>query len=1072
MRRLFQVIIPFFFLVAIVSSCQEEFLGDAMQSGTRMVHRTLYTCMDTAPATAAPTRVGLGKNLRPEWDADDSLSVFDGAGNNLFLVSQASGGTASFGGEVDENATTLQALYPYDRSASCSGGLLNATLPAVQTVADSVCHGALLCTAEAAAADGILSFRNAYSLVKVTISLAGVTSVTLRGNNSEKLAGPGSIVLSGDRSFVPGDAASSTVTLLPSGETFPKGSVCYIAVAPVEFTEGFEVILGRSDGAGAVRSTSKSLTLRRNQGVNLDDVATTLKWKKVISTKEELFAWNAGYGVWTADDQVSLGADIDMEGDAWTPHNFRGVFDGEGHRLYNFVCKSDSFLSGLFADLYGTVRNLVIGSSDGISWDGVSVVKHEYSGSESAWPNAGSVCGRMQTGSMISGVTNFATVELGEQDGKGRCRLGGITGFIANPGVLGIEDCINRGAVVNNSSSTTANQAMGGIVGSPERAVTLARCTNYGSITSNCEGVYYIGGIMGTTNGPAAINGSETAENSFVSVLEDCRNYGAVTANKGATLYVGGIAGALAGGALTGCENHGPVSAAVTDRQNNVGGIAGVFFKWNDSFLDGCSNDGEITGCSADAANNIGGIIGYISGGASAEVTLSSVVNSGKVHCSGSTAQSAAGGIAGRAEKAGCNFTRVSNDGEVYVDGTAAGQRNIGGICGVTTAATVYDGCVNTGDIHNASKAAQARIGGFFGHGNGFTVTCTSRQSVNSGKVYGFSAANDGAMGGISGYAQGGFSIQGTEDRPVLNSGVVNADDASARIWTGGITGYTVTGTNSVAWARNTGKVSKNNSYDVHCVMGGIMGRVNSSTVTVSHCINDGVVQDEGKGDNYRWVGGIVGRAFMNSGSITISDCTNNADISLRGTGNKKTNGFAIAGILGSGNRNCTVTRNVNNGAVSIFSGNAAANPHAAGIFGDDVDVDTKTAEPAANVITGNTNNGVITATGVANQARIGAGGIVGRMSYSSGVSTLSGNNSNGNVAASAGGTTLFGAGTVGGSGAVAGDMQTEAANTVTAAVSKKITVGGVSYDTALSIGALAAWLCPNSSKIEATYID
>jgi len=70
------------------------------------------------------------------------------------------------------------------------------------------------------------------------------------------------------------------------------------------------------------------------------------------------------------------------------------------------------------------------------------------------------------------------------------------------------------------------------------------------------------------------------------------------------------------------------------------------------------------------------------------------------------------------------------------------------------------------------------------------------------------------------------------------------------------------------------------------------------------------------------------------------------------------------------------------------------------------------------------------------------------------------------------GGTTLFGAFSTGGCGAVAGDLQTESASQITAAVSKRITVGGVSYETAESIGALKAWLCPNSNKIEATYID
>ena len=1069
MRRLFQVIFPLFFLALAVLSCQEEFYRDD-GAAVQKVHRTFYTDMDASPLTES-TRVGLGKGLIPSWDASDSLSVFDGAANNVFIVSGTEGGRARFGGEVIENASTLRALYPYDKGAALSSSVISTTLPSVQTVADSVCHKALLCTAEGSAEGGTLSFRNAYSLVKVHISLSGVNSVTLRGLGGELLAGEGRITAGSTDGFVPGENASATVTLLPEGESFVKGANYYFVIAPTVFSAGFEVTMNRIDGADAIRSTDKQLTLLRNEGVNLDDVANSLVWSHVITTKEELFTWNEGYKSWTENDEIRLGADIDMEGEEWTPHTFKGVFDGQEHKLSNFVCKSDTHLSGFFTDLYGTVKNLTVGSSDGITWDGRSIVLHEYSGTETAWPNAAAVCARLQRGGYIYNVTNFAKVELGAGDGKKRCRLGGLVAYVASSGSLGIEECVNYGDVVSSCSSTTANQPIGGIAGSAEGAVSILSCTNHGNVTSHCAGANMIGGIMGVSNGRAAVNASGSTE--YVATITDCHNDGNITSTDcGSDLYLGGIVGYLTGAHITRCSNGGKISSSVAAEANHIGGIAGAFHKENESFIDESSNTGEITGAATSARNNVGGIIGFISGGASAALTLSSVTNGGKVHCCGSTEQSAAGGIAGRAEKAGCDVTAATNSGEIYVDGTATGQRNIGGICGVTTADTVYDGCVNSGDIHSASKAGPARVGGFFGHGNAFTVSCTHRQAENKGKVYGYSASNDGAMGGISGYAQGGFTIIGTRERPVLNTGDVCADDASARIWIGGITGLTQNGTNSLTWARNAGKVSKNSAHSVHCVLGGIMGRAQASNTTLSHCVNDGVIQDEGTGENLHWVGGIVGRAFLNSGSITISECTNNAAVSLRSTGSKRVNGLVAAGILGSGSKNCTLTGNVNNGDVSIFSGNAAAHPHAAGIFGDDVDVDTGSSAPAANIITGNTNNGTITATGAASQARIGAGGIIGRMSYTSALSTVTGNNSNGDVSASAGGTTLFGAFSTGGSGAVAGDMQTEAASVITAAVSKRITVGGVSYDTAGSIDALAAWLCPNSDRIEATYID
>lgn len=67
------------------------------------------------------------------------------------------------------------------------------------------------------------------------------------------------------------------------------------------------------------------------------------------------------------DARVRLDEDIDLQGKAWIPvgktraNAFRGIFDGNGHTVHNFVIKGDDFpKKGFFGYLRGQVYNLTI----------------------------------------------------------------------------------------------------------------------------------------------------------------------------------------------------------------------------------------------------------------------------------------------------------------------------------------------------------------------------------------------------------------------------------------------------------------------------------------------------------------------------------------------------------------------------------------------------------------------------------------------------------------------------------------------------------------------------------------
>ena len=356
-------------LVSLSCACQKEIAFEEKPSYEK-IDVTLNAGMDSATPFSKVSMPTSG--LSPEWDDLDSLAVFDGTEKNLFIVSENYGTSARFGGKITKGAATLQVLYPWSETASINANVVTAVLPAEQVVksGENVAMGAMMAVARTSydastQSYGSLSFRNVFGLVKINVPEDGkIVSVVLKGMKSEKLAGEGTIDLSSDKpEFILSDNASSTITLRPEIGTFAKGDY-YIAVAPVVLTEGFEVALVRADGGATAKSTTNPLNIERNKGWNLDDIVTEQIWKVYITTKEQLFAWADNYEMWQKTDIVELGADIDMENEAWTPHSFSGTFDGHDHKLYNYHVSCDG-PCGLFHNLTGTVKNLVIGSKDG-----------------------------------------------------------------------------------------------------------------------------------------------------------------------------------------------------------------------------------------------------------------------------------------------------------------------------------------------------------------------------------------------------------------------------------------------------------------------------------------------------------------------------------------------------------------------------------------------------------------------------------------------------------------------------------------------------------------------------------
>ena len=274
-------------------------------------------------------------------------------------------------------------------------------------------------------------------------------------------------------------------------------------------------------------------------------------------------------------------ADIDMTGVTWTPigvkpsgastgYYFNGIYDGDNHRIKNFVYDADTQYFGFFGQLSAgsVVKNLIFDESCSItfrSWGGMLAYN---------------------TSGRIENCVNYGRVYArGSQSGS--LYVGGLVAFAAE-----VYNCTNYGDVTGNPQDTAATgpggNEVGGIVSSAARIVG---CTNYGKVTG--------AGIVGGIAAEATKRGSYD-----YGLVSGCANYGAVTAERE---DAGGIVGHLSG-LMEDCYNVGTITAPKT-----VGGLAGTVYN-TEKGMHNCYHAGSVAYGDAEAEPNAGQLIGKLQG--------------------------------------------------------------------------------------------------------------------------------------------------------------------------------------------------------------------------------------------------------------------------------------------------------------------------------------------------------------------------------------------------------------------------------------------------------------------------
>ena len=241
----------------------------------------------------AGTRVYANEDLLLRWTADDRVSIFNKITCNQeykFL-----GETGDNGGgfnRVDHaefvtgNAIpNIVSVYPYRESTRISEEeVLTLTLPAEQKYAENT-FGLGANTMVSVSSDNVLMYKNVGGYLKFRFygNTALVTSVTLKGNNGEQLAGKAFVTmpLDGVPSVTLDESATKQITLVCDrasmlGQTAEEATDFWFVLPPVTFSKGFTVTITGNGGSVVTKSTDKAITIERNTVSKMSPMEVTL----------------------------------------------------------------------------------------------------------------------------------------------------------------------------------------------------------------------------------------------------------------------------------------------------------------------------------------------------------------------------------------------------------------------------------------------------------------------------------------------------------------------------------------------------------------------------------------------------------------------------------------------------------------------------------------------------------------------------------------------------------------------------------------------------------------------------
>jgi filamentous hemagglutinin family protein len=605
---------------------------------------------------------------------------------------------------------------------------------------------------------------------------------------------------------------------------------------------------------------------------------------------------------------------------------FSGVFDGNNFTIagYYFYRPSDD-LTGLFANLTGTVKNLTV---DGVGGQGVGI--------------SGVLAGRVSSGGVVSNCFTTIDALVGEPTAPSSptagttsnqsdlrsnqldvdSASGGLVGEVEPGGlVVNSESHVGYEILEGSSSPSSSTYAgiigVGGLVGVNFGTVTNSSSDVAGTTSINIQGpsnnglyakyeTISIGGLVGTNFG--LINGGECA-GSINPVPVDASNSNPASILSGVgNLDIGGFVGTNYG-TVNGTVRVGgqvltyqafstdnilvPSGADVDGGQGSyyVGGFVGANF----GSITNAYTAPSIAGLTDTAGNTLaaGGLI-----------TVSNNLNApnSSLNTSGAMGDIAVGGFAG------ANFGSISRSGS---EDTITATGNVAGVANVTTGATttpfvpkfnsptLLDSYLAGGFV--GLNAPGATITQSFSDPNALIIPFTLDPTMPvptaaaAGDNFGLIGPGSGAgplvtsagniTGGTGYYITGGFAgaLYGSVDScySAGDVSVTGATTQSNSFYTGGFAGVSsaaITNVYETGNVSSTAIVGGGGAFDETGVVGGLIGQMNGGYVSTAY--------ETGSATGGTTRGGLIGVLVSGYGRRSFWDIDNNPGLNYSGGGN------------------------------------------------------------------------------------------------------------------------------------------------------------------------------------------
>ena len=235
------------------------------------------------------TRTYVEDNKYLRWNAGDEITVF--AGNSYNSHWQFAGEDGANSGKFNEledsgfvtgtplDLTANYAIYPYDENITITeAGVVSLTLPAVQeynhTYANSFGEGInTMIAVTKNTADNFLSFKNLCGYLKLKLYGDDVTvkSISVKGNNGEKIAGAATVTMAygGEPTITMGDDASDTITIdcgegVALSNDAANPTIFWVVIPETTFEGGITITVTDTNDQTFTKATTNAVPIENN----------------------------------------------------------------------------------------------------------------------------------------------------------------------------------------------------------------------------------------------------------------------------------------------------------------------------------------------------------------------------------------------------------------------------------------------------------------------------------------------------------------------------------------------------------------------------------------------------------------------------------------------------------------------------------------------------------------------------------------------------------------------------------------------------------------------------------------